>query len=167
MELLGEVFQVPPAEIISPPPAEGLRRVHVTGALQAGAWSESHEWPLEDRYDVMVPDDPGLRAMSLYAGEIRGNSMNLRYPPGSIIILSPLMQHPGEIAEGRRYHVRMTHADGLTEETVKTLVRRDDRFWLKPESDDPEHQQWIALDSKPDAKVELIGRVRGVYYREP
>lgn len=166
MELLGEIYQVPASEIIAPPPAAGLRRVRVKGALQAGEWAEQHEWPDDEQYDVMVPDDPALRGVPLYAGEIRGNSMNLRYPSGAIIIMSPLRQHPGEITEGRRYHVRLTHADGNTEETIKTLVRRDDRYWLKPESDDPEFQQWIALDGIPGATVELIGRVRGVYHRE-
>ena len=115
----------------------------------------------------MIPDDPALQGVALYAGELRGESMNRRYPSGAIIILSKVSQRPGDITADRRYHVRMTHIDGLIEETIKTLAKDSaGEYWLKPESDHPECQEWIPLDGKPGTTVELIGRVRGVYHRE-
>lgn len=167
MTTLGLVYSVDASEIITAPATEGLRRIKVTGALQAGAWAESHEFAIDEQHEIMIPDDPALRSVALYAGELRGESMNKRYPNGAIIIMSKVSQRPGEIAEGKRYHVRMTHADGLTEETIKTLAKDNSgEYWLKPESDHPEFQEWIPLDGKPGTTVELIGRVRGVYHRE-
>lgn len=167
MTTLGLVYAVDASEIITAPATEGLRRIKVMGALQAGSWAESHEFAIDDQHEIMIPDDPALRNVALYAGELRGESMNRRYPNGAIIIMSRVTQRPGEIAEGKRYHVRMTHADGLTEETIKTLTKdAAGDYWLKPESDHPEFQEWISLDGKPGTTVELIGRVRGVYHRE-
>lgn len=164
MTRLAKVFGVRPAELIEKPPGGRLRRVHVTGRIQAGQWSENHEWPEQDQYDVTVPDDPAIRGLSLYAGEIGGESMNLRYKPGSVVVLSP---RASDMVPGRRYHVRRTRPDGTTEETIKTLAR-DERghYWLKPESSDPEHQEWISLEGSDGVTVELLGRVRYVVQRE-
>lgn len=167
MKRLGEALGVRPEELIVNAGVSSLRRIRIKGSLQAGDWAESHEWPEDDQYDVMVPDDPALRTLPLYGGMIVGESMNLRYPNGSAVVLSRIGQRPGEIAVGKRYHVRMTRADGQTEETIKTLVADEqNHFWLKPESSHPEHQEWIPLDGKPDVTVELLGRVRFVVHRE-
>jgi transcriptional regulator with XRE-family HTH domain len=167
MKRLAEALSVQPEEIISRPAAEGMRRVRVRAWLEAGGWGESHEWPDADQFDVVIQDDPSLRNASLYAAEIRGQSMNLRYPQGSVVVFSRVVGRPNEIAAGKRYHVRRTRPDGLTEETLKTLVRNEDgRYWLKPESSAPEHQAWIALDGDKEATVELLGRVRFVVHRE-
>jgi transcriptional regulator with XRE-family HTH domain len=164
---LGEALDVPPEEIISRPAAEGMRRVRVRAWLEASDWAETHEWPDADQYDVVIPDDPSLRSASLYAAEIRGQSMNLRYPARSVVVFSRIVGRPNEVAAGKRYHVRRTRVDGLTEETVKTLVRDEQgRYWLKPESSDPEHQACIALVGDKEATVEAIGRVRFVVHRE-
>jgi transcriptional regulator with XRE-family HTH domain len=166
MKRLAQVFDVTPAEIIARPAAEGMRRVRVLGAIQAGAWGEHHEWPEEDRYDVMLPDDPALRGLQLYAGEIAGPSMNLRYQEGTVVIFSRVVAD-AEIKEGRRYHVRQTRADGQTEETIKTLVKGEDgRFWLRPESTHPDFQEWIPLDGRPGGTIEVLGRVRYAVQRE-
>ncbi len=167
MRFLAAVFSVAPEEIIAKPIMDGMRRVKVMGALRAGVWAEAHQWAIDEQYEIMIPDDPAMRNVALYAGLLQGESMNRRYPDGAIIILSRITQKPGEIVEGRRYHVRLTHADGLTEETIKTLARdAAGEYWLKPESDHPEFQEWISLDGKPGTTVELIGRVRGVFHRE-
>ncbi|MGH6684999.1 MAG: hypothetical protein ACRECA_13960, partial [Pseudolabrys sp.] len=80
-----------------------------------------------------------------------------------VVVMSPV----GEVIPGRRYHVRRTRTDGLTEETIKTLVTGDDgQYWLKPESNKPEFQQWIALDGAPGESVHLVGCVRYVLRRE-
>lgn len=168
MERLGDVFGVHPSEIKWPPPAKGLRRVKVKGAIQAGVWSENHQWEDEQGYSVMIPDDPALKNRQLYGAEISGDSMNLRYPSGSVVVLSPVLDGgPSEIREGSRYHVRQTRRDGLVEETIKTLVRGPDgAYWLKPESSSPEFQTWIPLDGGDGVTVELVGRVRFVVQRE-
>lgn len=164
MKRLARVFHVEPQEIIAKPIGADLRRVRVAGALKAGSFAESYEWSEEDRYDVMVRDLAAYRRLELYAGEISGDSMNLRYPDGSVVVMS---KGGSDLVVGRRYHVRITRTDGTSEDTIKTLERGEDgRYWLKPESSNPEHQAWIPLDGIPDATVELIGRVRFAVQRE-
>ncbi|WP_316205819.1 helix-turn-helix transcriptional regulator [Bradyrhizobium sp. SZCCHNS1012] len=167
MNVLGEVFGVPPAEIISPPAAKNHIRVRVTHAFEGGKWHQTSTLPEAKQFDLMVQEDDKLRGATLYAGEIRGPSNNLRYPPRSIVILSKVEQKPGEIAAGKRYHVRMTRKDGMVEDSIKLLSQAaDGSYWLKPESDHPNHQQWARLDDTENAHIELVGRVRRVFSRE-
>lgn len=170
MEKLADIFGVSPAEIAWDPPARGLRRIRVKGALQASAWSENHEWEEDQQYDVMIPDDDELRGLKLYAAEIRGDSMNLRYPAGTVVIISDIKRGFDKVSEGQRYHVRHTRADGMVEETIKTLVADPEgRYWLKPESSNPEFQAWLAIDGQngeDGEMIEIVGRVRYVVQRE-
>lgn len=168
MKKLAKVFGVEPEALQARPVSDALRKVRVQGTLRAGAWAESYEWPPDEHYDVMIPDDPDLRDAALYAAEVAGTSMNLRYQPGSVAVMSKITQRPNEITEGRRYHVQIARVDGTVEDTIKTLTSdRDGKYWLKPESDDPAHQEWIPLEGKPGENVRVVGRVRYVVIREP
>jgi phage repressor protein C with HTH and peptisase S24 domain len=164
MKRLAKALDVEVPEIISKPIGAGLRRVRVRGRLKAGVFSEGYEWPDDDQYDVMIRDVPALRRAELYAAEIEGDSMNLRYPHGSVVVMSA---GGSDLTPGRRYHVKITRPDGTSEETIKTLERGEDgRYWLKPESSNPEFQAWIPLDGFQGATVELVGRVRFAVQRE-
>lgn len=167
MELLAEVYGVQATEIISAPNAGNLRRVRVVCALEAGNWRKTPDLPEEEQHDVMIPDELALAAATFYSGIIKGPGSNLRYSPNSIAILSKIEQKPGEIEVGKRYHVRASRPDGLIEDSLKLLVQDSaGKYWLRPESDHPEHQEWLPLAGRDDLKVEIIGRVRGVFYRE-
>lgn len=167
MKMLGEAFSVPDIEIISVPVAQNLRRVRVIYALSAGVWRSISELPISEQQDIMIPNDPELQASNLYAGEIRGPDTNLRYSPNSIVVIAALEQKPGEIAEGKRYHVRLMRLDGMIEDSIKTLaIDREGQYWFKPESDHPAHQEWVPLKGTDQCKVEIVGRVRGVFTRE-
>jgi hypothetical protein len=169
MERLAPVLGVPPADIKWPPATRGMRPVRVRGAIEAGSWAENHEWEPSRQYDVMIPDEPAMRRINLYAGQVQGESMNLRYPPGTVVIFSNVRQGgPDQIKAGRRYHVRRTRADGLTEDTVKLLFKDDlGRLWLKPESSHPEHQAFLPLEGTDGETIEIIGRVRFAVQKEP
>jgi len=168
MELLAEVYCVSATELIAAPLSANIIRVPVTFGLEANVWSQDHQWQQNDCYEIMIPEDSALDGVALYAGELRGPASNAKYPEKSIVILSKLTYHPGEISVGRRYHVRVTRSDGMSEETIKLLFQDESgKYWLRPESHHPEHQSWIPLDQRDGGnKVELIGRVRGVYTRE-
>jgi transcriptional regulator with XRE-family HTH domain len=167
MEKLGAFFGVPTEEIIAKPLVDGLRRVTVTGELAAGAWHEGFNYAAEDQFEVLIPDDENLRRIRLYAAKVQGNSMNLRYPQGSVVVLSYVGDRPSDVGVGGRYHVKRTRVDGKAEDTIKTLVKdAEGQFWLKPESTDPQFQEWIPLDGKAGEQVELIGRVRYAVQRE-
>jgi hypothetical protein len=167
MNILGEVFSVPASDIISPPVAQNLKRVTVSCALQSNHWRSDSDLPPSEQYEIMIPQNAALDGASIYAGVIKGLDNNLRYPPGAIVIVSKLEQKPDEIVEGRRYHVRVMRGDGMIEDSIKRLVRGPEgHYWLKPESDHPAHQEWLALDGSSGIKIEIVGRVRGVYHSE-
>lgn len=172
MNLLGEVFGVPPAEIISPPLVQNLMRVQVLYAFSGGAWRKSSMLTPAEQYQIMIPREPRLEGLNLYAGEIRGEDVNHRYRAGSVVLVAKLdpgaLNRPGEVIADRRYHVRVTRAaDGLIEDSIKCLVTSaDGQFWLKPESDRPEHQEWSPIVGRPGHCVEIVGRVRGVFSPE-
>lgn len=170
MNRLAKVLDCSPAEIIEAPPTRGLRRVPVISAVQANVWQRtSEEWSPGDRYDIMIPDDPALANATLYAVELCDESMNLRYRPGSWLVVQRISgTSPSAIREGRRYHVRRTRADNAVENSIKTLVKDDkSAWWLKPESTSPEFQEWTRLeDSDGAVTTELIGWVRYAVQRE-
>ena len=160
MNRLAKAFNVTPAEIIQAA-GTGLRVVKVVGAIEAGEWSAKSQKHFES-YDINIPDNPNFRQITLYAAELRDDSMNQRYRNGSIIIFSTIAgTSPSEIREGWRYHVRKTRADGSVEETIQTLTKdATGQWWLKPESGSPEFQQWTQLEANSGTTIELIGRVR-------
>jgi len=156
--ILAEVFGVPVEELTSPPSAKVLRRMRVAMSFEAGNFRPTNELPEAEQFNLMVAADRELQSETLYAGEIKGDANNLRYQSGTVIVMSQLTQKPGEIVEGKRYHVRHTRADGLVEDSVRFLTQdKDGSFWLKTESDKPEHQKALRL---PSEGVELIGRAR-------
>lgn len=159
MQRFGRLFGVKPTEVIEKQAQDGFRMVEVEGTVAAGAWAESHVFDSQDRTYVPVPNNPDFANLTLYARKIEGQSMNLIYAEGSMVVLSRLLQRPGEIIAGKRYHVRRTRGD-LTEETIKKLVRAGDgSYWLQPESNSPEFAAF-PLEGANGETVELIGRVR-------
>lgn len=161
---LAAIFNCTPVDLLGPPVA--LRHVLVAAHVQAGYWSETNEWPAEMAYDVAVPDDVQYRSLRLYGAESRGDSMNLIYPEGTSLVFAPVFEL-GELKPGKRYHVRRTRADGLREETVKTLwVDPEGRMWLKPESSDPRFSQLLPLDGDDGDTIEVLGQVVFAVRRE-
>lgn len=134
-------------------------RVTVKGALQAGVWTESFEWPPVDQFDVWVSARPDLAREVLYGGQVRGPSMNKIYPDHSIVVLRRGIDGPNDLIPNKRYHVERQRPDGTVESTLKTVRRgADGRIWLWPESDDPEFQTPIEVSDR-DGHISFVGRV--------
>lgn len=147
--------------------AESGRSVTVRGNIQAGAWSETWEWPREDQYEVPIPDDPNLRNYNLHAAETKGPSMNKRYPEGTILVFTDAMERPEDLITGKRYIVERERSDGLREATVKKLWQDEHgMMWLLPESNDPRFQEAIAIDGEEGDTIRILGRVRYAVTRE-
>jgi DNA-binding XRE family transcriptional regulator len=157
MERLAKPLKVHPADLIS---ARRIRTVEVRGAVQAGAWAETWEWPEDDRYTVPIPDNEEYRRFSLYGAEIRGPSMDRRYPEGTVVIVTDQVERGEQLVVGRRYLLERERADGLHEATVKTLWRDDaGKLWLLPESTDPRFQEPIPIGGDEGDTLRIIGRV--------
>lgn len=147
-----------------------LRTIRVAAHVQAGYWAENWEWPYDEQYDVAVPADPALAQFQLFAAETRGPSMNRRWPEGTVVVFTNVIETEESPVAGKRYVVERRRANGDVEHTVKLLHQdRDGRFWLIPESNDPVYQEPIPVDVEVDGgefEVRIVGRVRYAVTRE-
>lgn len=146
-----------------------LRTVTVAAHVQAGQFAEAWEWNEGDQYPVAVPADPSLEGFKLYAAETRGPSMNRRWPEGTVVVFTNVVETGEMPTKGRRYVVERRRLGGDAEHTVKLLVQdADGKYWLMPESDDPRFQAPISVDegTGDGDVVTIIGRVRYAVSRE-
>lgn len=166
MERLGAALGVDPLElIVKRSPA---RIVEVRGTVQAGHWEEAWEWEEDDRYQIPVPDDDAFRGFQLYGVETRGPSMDKRYPEGTVVVVTDMIERGEDIQPGRRYVVERERPDGMREATVKMLWQDETgHLWLLPESTDPRFQEPIALNGDEGDTVRIVGRVVYAVTREP
>lgn len=166
IDQLARLYKIDPVEVLMEPPP-GTRLVGVRGHVQAGHWAEAWQWPESDWYEVTVPADPGLRSVSLYGAETRGPSMDRRYPEGTAIVYTDMIETGEALIPGKRYIVERERADGLREATVKTLWV-DDRgtYWLLPDSTDPRFQEPIPVNGQEGDTIRVVGRVRYAVQRE-
>ena len=143
------------------------RHVEVRAYVQAGHYAESHDLDDEDRYEVAIPNDLKFKQVPLYGAEVRGPSMNRRYPEGTALVFTDVIETGEDITVGKRYIVERERPDGMRETTVKLLWQDDaGRYWLLPESTDPRFQQPIALEGEDGETVRILGRVRYAVARE-
>lgn len=158
MVRISKALDCAPADLMVEP--SGVDVTFVRGAVQAGRWLEANEWDRGDWYSVFVPVPEEWRRMPKFGLEVRGNSMNRRYAEGSVVICVRLVDADLEPVPGHRYIVQRVDPGGLHEVTVKELrLDRSGRPWLWPDSDDPEHQEPIALDGKDGDEVEILAVV--------
>ena len=155
---IAQVLDIDPLAVFAPMAA--LRRIRVAGALQAGVWTEGFDWPDEDCYEIGIPDRREYDAMMLYGAEVRGESMNQIYPPGTIVVIERRTFGPRDLLPGSRYHVEIQRRDATVENTLKRVkASGDGRLWLIPESDDPSFQAPIQIDATNGEHVSAVGRV--------
>lgn len=136
----------------------GSTAVSVEGIVQAGAWTKSFTWPDGEQYEVFVPEHLVRSVYPTYAAEVRGESMNLAFPHGSIVVLERCMDHISDLAENARYHVEISGPDGNVESTIKTVKKTSSgKLWLVPETDDPSFKA-ISIDSIAQ-QISFTGKV--------
>lgn len=125
----------------------GLRPVMVRGEVEAGSWREAAEWPQSEWFVVPAPATGRYAHLPQFGLVVRGPSMNLLYPEGSIIICVRLIDLQRRPNNGERVVVE-AHRAGLTEATVKEYREEDGKAWLVPRSSSPGHQKPIELPAR-------------------
>lgn len=124
-----------------------LSVIFVKGEVQAGVYREAIEWRGDEWYSVTVPTSdrfPGIERFGLY---VRGNSMNMLYPEGTIVVVVRF----GDIARGPRpgervVVLRRSSVTGEFEATLKEYQQDSEgRHILWPRSTDPEFQTPFVL----------------------
>lgn len=136
----------------------------VVGTVEAGSFREAVEWDRSRWYSVDVPVPDRFRRVAK-ALEVRGNSMDDEYKPGSVLIWVDFLDfrppRPGD-----HVIVYCTDRAGLVEATVKELrVDEAGKRWLWPRSTKPEHQLPLDIEAPPSdvVSIEIKGIVIGDY----
>lgn len=160
----GRAFNVPPEWILfgkgSPGRAEPRppKPIYLRGYVQAGLWQPNWEWEGEaDTWqEVVIPRPDRLRGIDLFALEVRGESMNRVFPPGTILICAGILDLPDR-KSGDPVIVRRWNDSGDIEMTCKELRLEDDgSAWLWPRSTRPEFQQPIQITAPPPPVAETF-----------
>lgn len=141
------------------------RVVEIIAVVEAGVWREAVELPKEDRQSFPMPDFPGFDGIQVFGLQVRGSSMNLIYPEGSIAFFV----RPEDLApvDGHTVVVVAKRGD-LYETTLKELGRdKRGRVALFPRSSDPRHQTPIFPNKVGADSVEIIGVAIGKFELMP
>lgn len=137
--------------------------IWVVGEVQAGVFREAVEWDpsLWISVDVPVPERFRKKTKAL---RVRGNSMNVEYPDGSIATWIDILDFRAPLHEDHVLVYRHRNDDTI-EATIKELVVVDGRQWLWPRSTDPEHQTPIDPLQPGDGirEIEIKGIILGSY----
>lgn len=137
--------------------------IWVVGHIEAGSFRDAIEWDQSRWYAVDVPVPQRFRTKAK-ALEIRGPSMNLEYPEGSVVVwIDQLDFRPAR--DGDHVVVYSHAADERIEATVKELRIAEGREWLWPRSNHPAHQQPVDVANPPEEvrRIEIQGIVLGGY----
>lgn len=113
-------------------------RLFVKGAVQAGQWNEAFEWPEDEWRTFSGRANVRAKLEHRFGLRVIGDSMNQKYPDGSIVECISLFGH-AEAQPGKRVVVVRQRDDLMYEATVKKLVEQDGELWLVPESTNPAH----------------------------
>ncbi len=159
-------------------PLTSVMSVSVVGAVQAGAYQEAAEWPdSDDMYTVKVPVEDPYRNVPIVGLEVRGPSMDLVYPEGTVVICVPFYALDRSPQPGERVVVHRQMDNTHIEATVKEFrIDEDGVAWLVPLSSQPEfqaplrlgksYQQDAADRGNTDEKILITLLVIGSYRRE-
>jgi len=143
--------------------------VRVIGEVQAGIWKESHQWGEDDTYEV--PYGVGSKYINYaYGLRVAGDSMNLEYPEGTIVVVCPIWNFQDRIVTGDHVLVQRCMKNGVCETTLKEIEIKNSQVKLWPRSTNPKYQEPIDIAwpyTDPQAidleTVEIKGIVLGSY----
>lgn len=112
-------------------------KLYVKGQVAAGLWQEATEWEEDDWQTFTGRPDVTAELVHRFGLRVDGKSMDLIYPPGTIIECVSTFGHI-EPTPGRRVIIIRERDDHKYEATVKELMQDGDgRLWAVPRSSDP------------------------------
>ena len=134
--------------------------VKLLGAVEAGVFREAFELAVEDQLTLPVPGN--LYGDNLFGLEVRGDSMDRKFPPGTVLLCEPFNDEHDQLPEDQYVIAsrRHSHTDQV-EVTVKRLVRTasKDNYVLMPESNNPQHAP-LPLEDLGEFSVSVLAIVR-------
>lgn len=133
-----------------------LTPVPIIGAVQAGVWQDSVEWPPSEHYTLPMLIPTGFQGLTIRGLEVRGPSMDEIYPHGSVVVCAPFIELGRPPRSGERVVAIRTRAMGESEATIKEYrIDKDGKQRLWPRSTHPDFQAPIAIDAPRDEGEDL------------
>ncbi|CAI3958315.1 LexA family transcriptional regulator [Commensalibacter papalotli (ex Botero et al. 2024)] len=124
-----------------------LKTVYIRGEVQAGKWTSAIEWPREEWIPTFMPPHPFYEKMKPFALKVKGDSMNLKFPDGSIVVAVNFCELGRNPEDGEC--VVTIRRDPLTDNYEATLkivqIRDDGSVFLWPRSNNPDFIKPIQL----------------------
>lgn len=133
-------------------------RLYVKGEVHAGHWVEAYEWPEDEWKTFNGRADVHAKLEHRFGLRVIGDSMNRKYPAGSIVECISVFGH-AEAMPGRRVVIVRRRDDMLYEATVKLLVEQDGELWAVPESHNPAFQSFKLSEPEPGIVEQRIAAV--------
>lgn len=143
------------------------KSIEVIGAVQAGVWKEVCEYSPDERFQVHIRES--IPEAPYFALEVVGDSMDLLYPEGTILLCLSPYDLKSPIQQGDKVIVYRT-INGECEATVKELRidQKSCKAFLMPRSKNPDFQDPIAIDwpyrGRRPGDMDLI-EIKGVVIR--
>lgn len=136
----------------------------IKGEVAAGVWRAAVEWPEDEWQTFTGRPDVTADIQHRFGLRLIGDSMDLVYPPGTIVECVSLFGH-AEAQPGKRVVVIRRDENNQFEATVKELVERDGELWLIPRSSNPAHAPIRLSDPMPGIVETRIAAVVVSSYR--
>jgi transcriptional regulator with XRE-family HTH domain len=159
----------PDGQQLAPAPNGIGSGLAVLGEVAAGAWLEYDNIRdyTEPLFHVSVSPHSVYPVRSQYGLLVKGTSINRIAREGDILHCVDIATTGIEIQDGDLVIVERRKAQGLLREvTAKKVVRRQGRFELWPDSDDPRWQEPFVFDqanpSDDETEVIILARVDNV-----
>lgn len=162
IEKLAPALNISPADLFLPAPL--APQVSVVGRVAAGVFVPELEWEQELQYTVALPLTPRVVRAAAFGLEVGGDSMDMIYPEGSVVVVAKL-ERLGEVPQPNRIYVIERDVDGLREYTLKRLVMKGADAWLVPMSSNPEHQA-VRLQINDGETIRIRARVVGALMQD-
>lgn len=121
----------------------------IKGEVAAGVWQSAEEWPEQDRRAFTGSPSVTANVEHRFGLIVRGDSMDLLYPPGTIVECVSVFGR-AEIAPGKRVVIIRKNDRQEYEATVKELVEQDGKLWAVPRSSNPAHRPIDLGEPEPD-----------------
>lgn len=122
--------------------------LYIKGEVAAGIWRLAAQWPEDDWQTFTGRADVTASAEHRFGLRVVGDSMDLVYPPGTIVECVSLFGK-AEAQPGKRVVIVRMNDRQEYEATVKELVEREGALWAVPRSSNPEHRAFDLSASEP------------------
>lgn len=136
-----------------------MHYVMARGTVEAGVWREAAEWPEEDWFPVGVAGVERYDELPQFALVVRGPSMNLIYPEGSVLICVAFLH----LGRGPRHGERVVvehRKSGFVEATVKEYAVEAGERRLYARSDSPRHAGAVEIPREANPAESQDGEIR-------